>query len=234
MTDRICLLSAGRRCGSQYVAHLIANNFGYLDILEPFTVRHRITVDLSENNLIYLLPSTYTDELIEDQYKRVLEVLEKANPKQPIIMKFFIGDLDPYYEKLFITELTRLGFTFFLNRRQNIENQLLSFAMANITNVWTKIDKVSAPTPVVKIDNFNDMTELYTKQISIFDERIRLLNFETKDTITYETAISDIERIAGGKINPYKFSIYKIANNDPYENILNADEVKSFIKSLIS
>jgi hypothetical protein len=232
MTDKICVLSAGRRCGSQYVTNIVAHNFGYTDLLEPFSHRHPFTVRRMEDRIV-VTENPNMSEPIEDQFLRVLSILE-ACPNHKIIMKYFVGDLDEYFESLFVEKLKSLGFVFILNRRKDIEKQLLSHLIANTNNIWSKFSTLSN-TDKVTIDPglFKDTAGLYEK-IKIFDERINLLNLTHVGTVTYETAIENIEQLSKLKIDPSKCKTFKIGLDDPYLKIINAEEVKNFINSLLS
>lgn len=232
MSNRICLLSAGRRCGSQYVTSMVAKNYDYTDLLEPFSYQHPFTIKRVEERIV-VTENPNMSEPIEDQFLRVLSILE-ACPNQRVILKYFVGDLNEHFESLFIEKLKSLDFVFILNRRRDIEKQLLSHLLANTNNVWSKMSNVSN-TDKVTIDSklFDDTARLYEK-IKIFDERIKLLNLTHVGTVTYETAIENIEQLSKLKIDPTKCSTFKIGLDDPYSKIINADEVKNFINSLLS
>jgi hypothetical protein len=229
--DKICMLCAGRRCGSQYAAELIAKNLGYTNLYEPFTGMHAHTIHLQKNNATVLIKNPYMNEIAEDRLKRVLSILKLSSNK--VILKYFVGELDETQEFFLINSLRDLGFTFILNKRQDIEMQLLSYAVASSTNLWHKTKKTIINHNNIQVDKLI-VNKVYT-QIKIFDERIKLLNLYNLDTITYETSIPDIERIFECYIDESLIHLQKIIDStNPYNNISNATEIKKFIESIIT
>ena len=229
--DKICMLCAGRRCGSQYAAELIAKNLGYTNLYEPFTSNHVFTIQLQDNN-ISVIRNRNVNEITEDRLSRVLSMLE-SNFHNKVVLKYFIGDLDETQEFFLINSLQKLGFTFILNKRQDIEMQLLSYAVANSTDIWFKTKETIINDDNIQVSTIK-LAELY-KQISMFAERIELLNLPTLDTITYETSMNDIERIFDYKLDKSLINLKKIIDSEyPYNNISNASEIKKFIESIIT
>ena len=229
--DKICMLCAGRRCGSQYAAVLIAKNLGYKNLHEPFTQNHEYTIQLQDNTII-VVDNDHKNEITEDTLTRVLSIL-KSNFHNKVILKYFIGDLDETQELFLVNSLRDLGFTFVLNKRQDIEMQLLSYAVANSTKIWHKTKRTIINNDAIQVSAVG-LDRVYT-QIKIFDERIKLLNLPKLDTITYETTIADIERIFGCTIDESIIHLQKIIDGEyPYNNISNALEIKKFIESLLT
>ena len=229
--DKICMLCAGRRCGSQYAAELIAKNLGYTNLYEPFTSNHVFTIQLQDNN-ISVIRNRNVNEITEDRLSRVLSMLE-SNYHNKVVLKYFIGDLDETQEFFLINSLQKLGFTFILNKRQDIEMQLLSFGVACSTNIWHKTSKTVINDKTIVVDPV-DVVYSYN-QIKIFDERIKLLNLYNLDTITYETTITDIERLLECTLDESIIYLQKIIDSEyPYNNISNALEIKKFIESIIT
>ena len=172
------------------------------------------------------------NEITEDRLSRVLSMLE-SNYHNKVVLKYFIGDLDETQEFFLINSLQKLGFTFILNKRQDIEMQLLSFGVACSTNIWHKTSKTVINDKTIVVDPV-DVVYSYN-QIKIFDERIKLLNLYNLDTITYETTITDIERLLECTLDESIIYLQKIIDSEyPYNNISNALEIKKFIESIIT
>jgi hypothetical protein len=162
---------------------------------------------------------------------RVLSILKLSSNK--VILKYFVGDLDETRELLLINSMRDLGFSFVLNRRQNIEMQLLSFGVACSTNIWHKTKKTVINDKIIVVDPV-DVIYSYN-EIKLFDNRIKLLNLCKVDTITYETTVTDIERIFEYTLDESTIHLQKIIDNkNPYNNISNALEIKKFIESLLT
>ena len=118
-------------------------------------------------------------------------------------------------------------------KRLNVENQLLSFAIACATNQWNTINNMPYTTgKKYTINPLRDIPWLNTQLIK-YEDRLNSLNIEYS-TIRYEYIISDLVEILQIPIISNTVRFKKQIVGDPYDIIENANEVREFIKRLLN
>jgi len=224
---RLCVIGLPRS-GSQYAVELIKNNglYPYLDLIEPFEIGKPYI--LLENNKIKLSNDKTCDEIL--RIENALDIINKADKDQPIITRaFYVKEQRKKFKEIIDTLITS-NFDFVVLKRNNVEQHLISYGLALKTDIWTKFQGTVVPQKI-EITHFNQMKWLY-EHILYFNEYIENLNI-TYDLLHYESIENDLSKIVGFAINT-NTKIYKQANAvDPYVNIINADEVKSFMNKLL-
>jgi hypothetical protein len=229
-THRYCLLGLPRT-GSQYIAGMISQTIGSIDLAEPFTEKTLIKlIGISENKRI--IPVNIQFDSYEERIKYVFERLTEARLDQSLVMRLFLVDsMEPYIADI-VKRLTDLNFKFIVIQRENVEHHLLSFLIALHTNKWNTLDN-NQPHPIdssFEIVRTGNAEWLY-KQRGIFNTMLSQLNIKY-DTIRYEHAIDDLEKYLG---IPVKFNprYQKQITGDPYNLISNAPKVKQFLEKLL-
>jgi len=232
MIHRYCLLGLPR-IGSQYIAEMLSTTVGSLDLEEPFTKSKSLPNILIKDNLIKK-SSHFNFGNIETQIKYVLNRLKNADIEQPLLMRLFLVELIASYIPDIIEELSKLNFKFLIIRRENIEHHLLSYVIAQHTNIWNTKFSNNQPYPedtLFNITNLNDAVWLHNQR-RVFDTVLTKLNINC-EIIRYEHAVTDLEKALGTTINT-NISLKKQIPSDPYNLIANPLEVKDFIKKLIT
>ena len=228
--NRICILGLPRS-GSQYTVELIKATIpGFVDLEEPFTLSHNLRSMYYINKKVVSLQKNlgFTDRA--EQAKYVMSILRQADLDQSFIMRIF---LIPEFSELslpILEELNQMNFKFLLLKRENIEHHLLSFAFAVTSNAWNSRDKIYQAGEKILIEKFGSTKNMY-ELIVYFNSFIKQLPFNF-DTIRYEHAVEDLEKLLGCTINT-NIPIKKQITTDPYEIIENVDQVRNYVKELI-
>lgn len=228
---RYCLLGLPRT-GSQYIAKMISNSTGALDIEEPFTISDSLPNICIKDKLIKKTTHINFND-IEAQVKHVLNCLKNANTDQPLLQRLFLVEVIAPYIPNIIEELSKLKFKFLIIKRENIEHHLLSYVIARHTNIWNT--NFSNNQPYTKdtsfnITNLNDAEWLYSQR-KLFDNLVNQLNVDCA-VIRYEHAVSDIQHL-NIQVNP-DIDLKKQISTDPYNLICNAKEAKQFLEKLLN
>ena len=234
-THRYCLLGLPRT-GSQYIANLISNVYQgkMIDLVEPFTFSDFLpSIDISNGKIVTCRNKKFNSAF--DQFGHVIETINKGSVYQPVILRLFITD-GPYGVDLFlpiiINELKKNNFQFLSIKRKNIEQHLLSYAIAITTDKWNTIyDGIHTVGQKYKVTCINDMAQLY-RLITSYDNKIKLLDIQYNE-INYETATADLN-LFKVPINETAIKLKKQIVNDPYDMIENADEIREYIKKLLN
>lgn len=226
---RLCIIGLPRS-GSQYLVELLKNNTEhcYTDLKEPFTYNlPRIVVDDSLQLSIESFPSIY--DLYQDRVIYTNNVLRSSDIKQSIIMRLFIV---PEIETMLydtIQNLIQKDFSFFILKRKNIINHILSIGLADARNQFKLMCSEPYDYTPVKVTNFQLMRWLH-QSIKKYDKLLEENDISGQE-IFYETAIEDLARIYDMPIN-INIPIKKQVVGDPYDHIINKDEVRQFILNL--
>lgn len=234
---RVCILGTPR-CGSQYVSQLIAGTIKeatgkhVYDMLEPFTkdVDYFPILTPGSTNLLQHY-QTDTPMSYNDRVTHVLNTLKKGNSDWPLVMKIF-----PYHYSLekwdeIILGIKNAGFKFVILKRNNIEEQLLSYGIANATQQWNCFFEKKLDQPIHI--HHQSIKDLYNMLIE-FDATLDQFGLKNSPVIHYETCIEDLFQLLNRKISMNEVKVIKQRNDDPYRFILNATEIKWLIRRLIN
>ena len=131
-----------------------------------------------------------------------------------------------------VSHLKENNFSFFLIKRLDMENHLLSYIIAQTTNRWTQFknkerfsDKVTVDLSVVSNSKWLVQSSNYFFQ---YAEKVGI----TGPIINYENAIHNLSKIFNKSfVNDIK--IEKQGFENPYDQIINADEVRQLIHSFL-
>jgi hypothetical protein len=181
---------------------------------------------------------------IKTRVDKALHMISQSNKNQSMILRLFpFNYLWPYMDSI-IDVLKTANFKFIIIKRQNIEHQLLSFALARATGEWNlSIARASgkydikqggyiASKVTLQIDNCSYLETLYSYIVDV-DNILTRYNI-LGPTIQYETGISDMANILNIKANTMYSKFMKQARIDPYDSIINATEIKMFIENIIN
>jgi hypothetical protein len=223
--NRICLLGLPR-CGSQYIAFLIAKSIkDCTELAEPFTKDHLYSIE--ENNKKVTILKNIKFSSHEEQIEHVIKTLKLGSLDQSIVMKLFLTEsIIPFLKKI-LSELAMLNFKFVIIKRENIEHQILSWLIAKANDKWCSFDG-----PHIKVSvNLGDVPWLY-EQISMFDKVIKDHNVDAK-IIKYERAVLDLTLLLRTRIQ-YNILLTKQVTGNPYNLIENVNETRTYLKKLLN
>ena len=225
---RICLLGLPR-CGSQYISGLIKGSLRLRsNLVEPYTPGHKYTI-IKEDEHLKIVKNTMNFSSFEDQIEYVSTTLKLGRLDHSMIMKVFLTNPTIPFLKKIITDLQELGFDFLIVKRENIEHQLLSWLIAQESNKWCSLD--GEHISPITITNITDADWLYGDMLK-FDELITQFGINVP-TIRYEHATEDLFKYLKVPIQT-KTLLKKQVIGDPYDMIVNADEVREHIKRLLN
>lgn len=230
MHYRICIIGIPR-CGSQYAVELIKHNVkhNFFDLVEPYT--HSLPqLNIDENKQLFIEPTHFDINSHEERIKYTSRMLKEGDQNQPLIMRLFL--VYEIEKMLFdvISDVQNCNFQFVILRRKNIEHQILSMGIADARNQYTLFHHDKYPTEPVMVTNYKLMSWLYRNHL-MFEQRVTENDIEGIP-LTYETAVEDLAKVLDQPIN-ICLPIKKQIVTDPYDQIINKDEVKKFIQSLI-
>lgn len=229
MHHRVCIIGLPRS-GSQYVVELIKHNFHhpYTDLVEPYTYNLPL-ISKDHHNLLSIENFSTTFNFYADRVSYTNNVIQSSDINQSVIMRLFVV---PEIENMLydvIETITKKDYKFIILKRKNIEHHVLSIGIADARNQYKKIWNEPYDYTPVKITNFKKMEWLY--QASKNYDNILNENDIDGQTIYYETAIEDLARIYDTSIN-ICIPIKKQVIGDPYDHIVNVDEVRQFFLKL--
>lgn len=225
---RICLLGLPR-CGSQYISGLIKESLRPCsNLAEPYTPGHEYTI-IKEDEHLKIVKNTINFSSFKNQIEYVSTTLKLGRLDHSIIMKVFLTNPTvPFLEKI-INDLQELNFDFLIVKRENIEHQLLSWLIAEESNKWCSLD--GEHISPITITNIADADWLYGDMLK-FDELITQFKINVP-TIRYEHAIEDLFKYLKIPIRTHTL-LKKQVIGDPYDMIVNANEVREHLKRLLN
>lgn len=231
MVKRICVIALPRT-GSTYVCEFLSKVLNLDDINEPLTPGQTAITVIDDNRVKREFDDKNKAITLEDRTRSFMKNLPLIDKNQSLVLKLFLNDSVDYPG--LIDVIKQHGFEFVIIRRNNIEEQLLSHLIAANTNRWGCTDKEYVrPKITINADNF-DVVKYNYQYISDFNKNLLLHDIHGAH-ITYENMESDLLKYCGlPKSNLPVLGNYKLSLGDPYEHIINKDEVKRFITELLN
>ena len=236
MHHRICLLALPRS-GSNYCASLLHRNMNAFythvkEISEPYTLSQGDMI--IENGFLSRTETSHDTISSMEHARHVNSIMRHSDHNQPVIMKLFIFNEMIGYSKEIIDTLTHANFKFVVNKRINIEQQLLSTALAATTDFWlSSAGFYKTQNNTITEVGFNSMSNLY-RNILGFDDHISMLSAYLP-VIHYETMREDIANFL--EISPEEVDMTthmeKQGTEDLYDCIGNKEEVREFIRNML-
>jgi predicted DNA-binding protein YlxM (UPF0122 family) len=164
-------------------------------------------------------------------FEERLNLLRNANINQSLTLKIFL--MDQYDKNILakiIIELKNIGFEF-ITLTRNIEEQLLSYMIARsyVKDVFGINSKINEPvyinlTRMNKVlTHIHDSNLLWAENLSIVLKDIEY------QKVRYESIYSDMENIYNTK---FKYQGEKSIKGDPFDLIINREEVMDFLTNL--
>jgi len=229
---RTCIICLPRT-GSQLCEKLageINNAYMLGEFFENWNGDSQYEIDI--NNNIYmkefvLKPSPFK---LTNGLKERLDILKKTDPKQALTLRIFLMN---HYDKLelsnLIIELKNMGFEF-ITLERNLKDQIISYMLACTHNMFDINSTINDPIKV-------NISKLYTTLRQISDSNIHwgnnvdaILGNISYKKIRYETIYSDMEEAYDRK---FKYSGVKTLKGDPFDLIINKEEVMVFLNILL-
>jgi hypothetical protein len=239
MYPRICLFGLPR-CGSQYIAELIKTNSEYniLDLHELYTSGLGENMQplpvLNEKNELYckFLPEYDDLNILPERIDYIYKTL-KQNTIMPLILRLFPYDYLIKYMPTIVEHLKENNFSFFLIKRLDVEKHFLSYVIAQTTNQWTQFKDKDRFRKKVKIDlSIVKNSKWLIQSSDYFLEYAEKINIKGP-IIHYENAISDLSTLYTKSFNN-DINIEKQGFENPYDQIINANEVRELVQSFLS
>lgn len=233
---RICILGSPRS-GSSYLTDLFnrmnrSTGDLCLNLGDPFS-ENTDYLPIFYKNTRYLTSEIkdISNFSLEDRVSYILKILSECDKRQPLVLKlFFYPYLDEYLDKI-IPALIENGFKFVVLKRNNLEEQLISGAVTEVSKIYTTFHGTLVGP--YQITNFEAIKDHYDN-IKRLDTKLEEYNLSNTPIVYYETLHEDLSKFLGKEILPVTDSI-KIQRdvNDLYRYILNKDEFKEFLKTSI-
>jgi hypothetical protein len=168
-------------------------------------------------------------KLFED-YEERLKILKNTNVNQSLTLRIFLMDeYDKNTLSKIIIELKNIGFEF-LTLTRNIEEQLLSYMIArsSVKKVFEINSKIHEPIHINLNMLDKVLTHIYDSHISWENNLSMILSDIEYHKVKYESIYLDMENIYNRK---FKYLGEKSIKTDPFDFILNKEEVKGFLIS---
>lgn len=233
---RICIVTMPR-CGSQLCETLIANTLGHTNTLgEYFENSNDSTYELINDRIVNVLPK-YQDKIIAGPSAEIphrLNLLELSTEQNITIRVFFqpiVHNNIVHYRSIF-DRLAALDFKcIFLTR--DFEDQILSFLIANAyqtllgKDIWHMGEVAAAPIRIPADIGFV-LRPAYVHFNSVATAKLLPTLLPEVTHVDYETMIPDLHQMLNLQIS--HVSTFKTIQTSPYNLIVNADEVRGWIK----
>ncbi len=232
---KICILGTPRS-GSQYLANVMEKSFRALGIdmcnlSEPFTFnksKEDMFPALSPSRQVFnKFGSTPTFNTYSEQSNYILSILSFADPTQAVILKYFMDDRGDFNS--IISRLQDYGFEIILLKRANVEHHLISWGAGCLTNAWDTTSPNYVPN--LKMHFSKGILEQIQIFYNTFISKFNSIDIDAP-IVYYETLAEDVNRLFNIPVDT-DIKLSKQLNADPYTQIINADEVREFIKDLI-
>ena len=231
---RTCIICLPRT-GSQLCEKLSEEIKTSFQLGEYFENWNRSEYVIDDDNNIRLknfasIPSNF--KLFEGFEER-LNLLKNTNINQSLTLRIFLMDqYDKNTLSKIIIELKNIGFEF-ITLTRNIEEQLLSYMIARtyVKDVFGINSEINDPVYInlnrlsKVLTHIHDSHLLWENNLSII-----LHNIEYQK-VRYESIYSDMENIFNTK---FKYTGEKSIKTDPFDLIINKEEVMGFLVNRIS
>jgi hypothetical protein len=230
--NRTCIICLPRT-GSQLCEQLANEVTSGIQLGEYFENwnRSEYITDLDNNIILKNFASIPTGFKLFEGFKERLDLLKNTNINQPLTLRIFL--MDQYDKDILsniIIELKNIGFEF-ITLKRDIKEQLLSYMIARsyVKNVFRINSEINQPVYI-------DLTKLNKVLTHIYDSHLLweknlsvvLHNIEYQ-TVNYESIHSDMENIYNTK---FKYQSEKSIKGDPFDLIINKQEVMDFLTNL--
>jgi LPS sulfotransferase NodH len=236
LNGRVCILCTPRS-GSQLCAKIISELNSATDLGEYFENWNRSEYQCDDKNYIVLSHTKSQDSLfeIDSDYQNKIKFLSAADQTQPMTIRLFV--MNHYSQQTLLSicsSLNKIGFKFVKLSRANINEQLLSYAIAlsskkiykrNIFGIGSSLtDKIYISPEII------DYTlKILKPSIENFHHNVdKCLSGITFDSVTYENIYQDLEKIYH---HPFGVLDGKTIKGNPWDNILNAAQISAVLNS---
>ena len=226
---RTCIICLPRT-GSQLCEMLSGERYSSLQLGEYFENWNRSEYIVDNDNNIRLknFSSIPTNFKLFEGFEERLNLLKNTNINQSLTLRIFLMDqYDKNIMSKIITELKNIGFEF-ITLKRNIEEQLLSYMIARtyVKNVFGINSEINEPVYINFAKLNKVLTHIYDSHL-LWEKNLSMIlhNIEYQ-TVKYESVYSDMEKIYNTK---FKYLGKKSINVNPYDLILNKEEVMGFL-----
>ena len=226
---RTCILCLPRS-GSQLCERLVSEIHNAFSLNEYFENWNQSEYVLDPSNTISLRQFNTILTLFSKtpNFEEKLDLLKQVNINQPLVLRIFLMD---HYNKddlmKIILGLNHIGFEF-ITLTRDIEEQLLSYMIARtyVKNVFGINSEINDPVHININKLSKVLTQIYDSHL-LWENNLSMLlrNVEHKQ-VKYESIYSDMENIYNTK---FKYLGKKSIKNDPFDLILNKEEVMGFL-----
>jgi hypothetical protein len=231
---RTCIICLPRS-GSQLCEILsgeIKSSFQLGEYFENWN-RNEYIADDDNNIRLKNFASTPTNFKLFEGFEERLNLLKNTNINQSLTLRIFLMDkYDKDTLSYIIIELKNIGFEF-ITLTRDIKEQLLSYMIAStyVKNVFGINSKINEPVYINLIKLNKVLTHIYDSHL-LWEKNLSMVlhNIEYQK-VKYESVYSDMEKIYNTK---FKYLGEKSINVDPFDLIINKEEVMGFLVNKIS
>jgi hypothetical protein len=179
-----------------------------------------------------MIPSGFK---IAEDFETRIALLKKVDLNQPLTLRIFLMD---HYDKnvlsRLVLDLKNIGFEF-LTLHRDTKDQLLSYLIANTYFYSKNINVFGINNSILKPVTINltkvkiPINQIHTSSINWETNLSKILNGIEYQKVNYETIYSDMESIYNTK---FKYQGEKSIKGDPFDLIINREEVIDFLTNL--
>ena len=229
---RTCILCLPRS-GSQLCETLSGEKHSSLQLGEYFENwnRSEYIADVNNNIILKNFSSIPTNFKLFEGFKERLNLLKNTNINQSLTLRIFL--MDQYDKDILsdiIIELKNIGFEF-ITLKRDIKEQLLSYMIARtyVKNVFGINSEINQSVYIDLIKLNQVLTHIYDSHL-LWEKNLSVVlhNIEYQP-VNYESIHSDMENIYNTK---FKYQGEKSIKVDPFDLIINREEVISFLTNL--
>ena len=228
---RTCIICLPRT-GSQLCEKLSGERHSSLQLGEYFENWNRSEYVIEEDNIRFKNYASISSNFkLFENFEQRLDLLKNTNINQSLTLRIFLMD---QYDKdalsNIIIELKNIGFEF-ITLKRDIKEQLLSYMISRtyVKNVFGINSEINQPV-YIDIAKLNKaLTHIYDSHL-LWEKNLSVVlhNIEYQ-TVRYESIHSDMENIYNTK---FKYQGEKSIKGDPFDLIINKEEVMSFLTNL--
>jgi hypothetical protein len=229
---RTCIICLPRS-GSQLCEKLSGEIKTSFQLGEYFENWNRSEYVTDDNNNIILknFASISSNFKLFEGFEERLNLLKNTNINQSLTLRIFL--MDQYDKDILsniIVELKNIGFEF-ITLKRDIKEQLLSYMIARtyVKNVFGINSEINQPVYINLIKLNKVLTHIYDSHLLWEKNLSAVLHNIEYQTVRYESIHSDMENIYNTK---FKYQGEKSIKGDPFDLIINKEEVMSFLTNL--